>query len=138
MAVRVRLRIDAPGGRQLVTAAVLNGGFETEHPHLLVPARCAEALLGEFRSGAPREPIDTAAGRADVWVVPDLDGRVVTADREGRLVRFRALASELEPELLVSDTGIDALGLRIESFAPGRWRFADEAAARDSEPAHLW
>ena len=46
--------------------------------------------------------------------------------------------AEHDPELLVSDAGIDALGIRIESFAPGRWRFAEETYIRDSESPEYW
>ncbi len=34
--------------------------------------------------------------------------------------------------------GIDALGIRIESFVPGRWRFADETLIRNTEAPQYW
>ncbi len=40
--------------------------------------------------------------------------------------------------MLVSDAGIDGLGVRIESFAPGRRRFAEETRIRDSEAPQYW
>ncbi len=48
MAVRVRLRLTAAEGAEVVTGAVLNGGFEIAEPHLLLPARCAERLSGQL------------------------------------------------------------------------------------------
>ncbi len=46
--------------------------------------------------------------------------RVHTDDREGRELSFGILVSDYDTEVLVSDAGIDGLGVRIESFAPGR------------------
>ena len=40
--------------------------------------------------------------------------------------------------ILVSDSGIDALGIRIENFVPGHWRFADETIIRESEQPQYW
>jgi hypothetical protein len=34
--------------------------------------------------------------------------------------------------------GIDALGIRLESFVPGRWRFADETVVRDTSAPQDW
>lgn len=65
-------------------------------------------------------------------------GCAVTFDREGRSVEFRAFVSEGDSEVLVSDGGIDALGIRIESFVPGRWRFADETHIRETEAPQYW
>ncbi len=65
MAVRLKLRLTASGGAEVITSAVLNGGFEI-------------------------------------------------------------------------DAGIDALGVRIESFAPGRWRFAEETRIRETEAPEYW
>ena len=45
MAVRVKLRIRARGsGRGVETIALVNSGFETTTPQLLIPRRLAEEL----------------------------------------------------------------------------------------------
>lgn len=139
MAVRVRLKMTAPSGSELVTTAVLNGGFEVERPHLLLPTRCARALLGDYTIDATRQPVETAAGAAEFLVAASaVQACATTPGRDGTIVRFAAYVADAETEVLVSDSGIDALGLRIESFAPGRWRFADEVGARVSEPPERW
>ena len=51
---------------------------------------------------------------------------------------FRVLVSEHDKEVLVSDAGIDALGIRIESFVPGRWRFAEQTRVREAEAPQHW
>ncbi len=138
MAVRVRLRLIGSEG-ELLSAAVLNGGFEVRDPQLLLPGRCAAKLLGDWRKAAHEQAMDAAGGEVTLLA---LDGKVVgrihEEDREGREVSFGVLVSEHDAEVLVSDTGIDALGVRIESFAPGRWRFAEETLVRDSVAPQYW
>ena len=139
MAVRVRLRLTGSGNAEVISGAVLNGGFEIANPHLLLPARCAEKILGDFQAEAHRKAMEAAGGEVTLLSLDrEVLGRVHTDDREGREVSFHVLVSEHDPEVLVSDAGIDALGIRIESFAPGRWRFAEETLVRDSEAPEYW
>jgi len=139
MAVRVRLRLRGPTGTEASTSAVLNGGFEVPEPHLLLPARCADLLLGNYRPTAAREAMEAAGGEVVLLHAAErVSGRAMATDREGRDVDFRVFVSDADSEVLVSDGGIDALGIRIESFAPGRWRFADETRIRDTEAPQYW
>ncbi|MBI4859351.1 MAG: hypothetical protein HY815_03710 [Candidatus Riflebacteria bacterium] len=139
MAVRVRLCIRASDGAQLVTTAVLNGGFEVPDPHILLPHAAAERLLGDGLRKAVRQEMTGAGGPVELLALPDpVTAHAFASDREGPRTRFHLLVSRLDEEALVSDAGIDALSIRIESFAPGRWRFADETRIRDSEPPQYW
>lgn len=139
MAVRVRVVLRGVGATEVSTSAVLNGGFEIAEPHLLLPSRCADALLGDYRRTAIREAMDAAGGQIELLHPTErVTAQIVAADREGRSVDFRVLVSDGDSEVLVSDAGIDALGIRIESFAPGRWRFADEPRVRETEPPQYW
>ena len=139
MAVRLQLRLTGTGGVEVISSAVLNGGFEIAQPHLLIPAPLARRLMGDYRSTARQRAMEAAGGEVTFLAVDEeVVGRVHTDDREGREVSFHVLVAEHDPELLVSDAGIDALGVRIESFAPGRWRFAEETHIRDSEAPEYW
>jgi hypothetical protein len=139
VAVRVPLELKGPEGDALLAAAVLNGGFEVPDPHLLLPARCAALLLGDYRSTAAREALEAAGGEVELLhAAKRVTGRVVTRDRAGHAVEFRVFVSDADTEVLVSDAGIDALGIRVESFVPGRWRFADETRTRDTEAPQYW
>ena len=138
MAVRVPLELKGPAGT-VRTSAVLNGGFEVPEPHLLLPAGCAESVLGDYARGAQREELEAAGG--DVTLLRSAEqvvGRVCVADRIGPSVDFRVFVSSADTEVLVSDGGIDALGLRVESFVPGRWRFADEKQIRGTAAPAYW
>jgi len=139
VAVRVQLRLTGPEGSELLCNSVLNGGFEVPEPYLLLPAACAERLLGDYRASARNQEMEAAGGEVTFLMAEQaITGRVHTIDREGRQVSFRVLVSAGDAEVLVSDTGIDALGVRIESFAPGRWRFADETRIRETEAPQTW
>lgn len=138
MAVRVRLRLSGSEG-EVVSSAVLNGGFEIPGPHVLLPAPCAERLLGDYKASGRMQTMEAAGGHVELLFAQEsLTVRVHTDDHEGREVRFHAIVSEQDPEVLVSDSGIDALGVRIESFVPGQWRYAEETLIRDSEPPQHW
>lgn len=139
MAVRVRLRLVGPTAVEIETSAILNGGFEVTEPHLLLPAGCAERLLGDYREHAQVEEVEAAGGGVQLLHPSErVRGRVVTTDREGPSVDFRVYVSDGDTEVLVSDGGIDALRIRIESFVPGRWRFADETHSRGTEAPGYW
>lgn len=139
MAVRVRVRIVGEPGRTVETVAVLNGGFEVPEPHLLLPARCAERLFADFRRGAARQEMTAAGGTAEFYSLQrELPVRACALGREGPEAQFRVLVSDADHEVLISDGGIDALSLRVESFLPGRWRFADETHIRDAEAPQYW
>lgn len=142
MAVRVRLEIEVSGGGRVETVAVLNGGFEVELPHLLLPMACARRLIDDPTARAVLQPMEGAGGTPlEFWALTDpVTVRLVTSRGRGAAVTFLALVSAHDREALVSDVGIDALGIRIESFYPGRWRLTDEAPdeARPSEPPQYW
>ncbi|MCK4474281.1 hypothetical protein KAU30_00455 [Candidatus Bathyarchaeota archaeon] len=44
MAVRVRLRVELTNGKSLEATALVNTGFETRKPQLLLPVKAAEKL----------------------------------------------------------------------------------------------
>lgn len=139
MAVRVRLRIRASSGATVETTAVLNGGFEVPAPHLLLPFACASRLFDDLAGRGVRQEMEGAGGPVELLALPDtVEAQVITPDRQGPVARFHLLVSRVDAESLVSDAGIDALSLRIESFAPGRWRFADETRIRDTEAPQDW
>jgi hypothetical protein len=138
MAVRVRLRLTGPKG-SLTSSAVLNGGFEVPAPQLLLPARAATRLLGEFRRSAKRQEMEAAGGDVELLAARGtVRGCVLAGRRRGPETAFGVLVSDADSEILVSDAGIDALGVRIETFAPGRWRLADETVIRDTEAPQYW
>ena len=139
MAVRVSLLLRRGSGESLTPSALLNSGFETDEPHLLLPRGAAEKLFPQFPAGTTAATIGTAGGDAEILVPSDrVFARIVTGDRESREVAVRVFISEEESEILVSDTAIDALDVEIKSPGKGLWRFAAEDQVRDSVAPQAW
>lgn len=132
MAVRIplRLRSVSSPGTALRSTAVVNTGFETDRPEVLLPSPCAEALglYPQPPAGARVERYDTAGGSATFWRIPDAL-RVAIEDAEASPIPADALVSELDRELLLNDVLAGDLGIVILNPRTGDWR-------RNSDPAH--
>lgn len=139
MAVRVRVEFTGRVGRVLGCVALLNGGFESLRPTVLLPAAAAVHVLARPLAKARRIRVEVACGETSLWTVQEhLMGCVVTRDRRGRAIRFHVLVAEGEREVLVSDSAIDALGVEIKSFGKGLWRFRRQRRLRRSEDPQRW
>ena len=142
MAVRVRIRIERkakPAG--IETAAVLNSGYESKEPQVLVPARVAELLQ---LYPPPRMRVQTqtyeAVGRSiRLAVIPRaVTVRVLVRGPARRSVTCSAAISEHENEVLLNDCAIGSLGVVIVDARAGTWRFRNERAARGTECPQYW
>lgn len=142
MAVRVLLHLESQVSSQemqLDTVAVLNGGFESAEPCLLLPARAAARILTAGPSQAHQISAEVAGGETSFLLVDErVDGSVRTVDRQGPAVSFQVLISDRDREVLVSDSGIDALGIEVVRFGQGLWRFAGEGQSRASAAPRYW
>lgn len=106
---------------------------------MLLPRNAAQRLYPKFPEGTHSEIVSTAGGPDLVHTSLDLlEGRVVTRDRKGPVTDLRTIISDVETEILVSDTAIDALGLEVKSHGRGLWRFAGEARVRASARRRDW
>ena len=115
MSAIVTLAIEGPRKRRLEGAALLNGGFSSKAPSLLLPRAAALTLFPEYPAGTRPMGATTAGGRVSLRVAAETAWvHVVTQDRNGPRVRFQVVVSEEEDEVLISDYGIDALGVKIE------------------------
>ena len=143
MAVRVRLAVrNRETGASIELVALVNSGFETEGPELLLPIEAARALgLWPLRSGARAATYDTAGGPTNVWIYPRaLEVRVVAEDVETSPVVADAVVSPVEREALLSDKLVSALQIAIEDAGEGLWRFRFEGLnrLRKTEAPQLW
>jgi len=137
--VRVRVRIES-GGRQLVATALLNTGYESDAPEVLLPLRAAEELgLWPPPSGSRTETYVSASGYVRVVRVPGA-GRVtvLAGDRESESVPADIVVSELSDEVLLNDKIIGRLGIVLVDPGEGLWRFRDEDKLRGSERPQRW
>lgn len=140
MAVRVRLRIRSRrSGREVVTSALVNSGFEADTPQLLIPRRLATELgLWPPPEDAYVIDVGTAGGPAKKYFVPGaVEVSVVTEDRVVGPVVSDILISGIEHEVLISDRLGGELGIVILDLR-GKWRLSDEDRARSTETPQYW
>jgi len=136
--VRVRVKIKYKG-ELLETVALVNTGFETPNPQILLPVKAAEKL--GLWPDLPRDTLveiyDTAGGPTRVYRVRSAV-TVEVAERGGRGVVADAVISHMEVEVLISDRLAEELMIAIEKPSEGIWRFRDEKVERRSERPEIW
>jgi len=122
----------------LETVALVNTGFETPNPQILLPVKAAEKLKPwpNLPPDALVEMYDTAGGPTRVYrvrnaVKVEVPGRGISATAD-------AVISHSEVEVLVSDRLADELMIAIEKPGEGLWRFRDENVIRRSESPEIW
>ena len=128
--MRVRLRIKAIKGEggEAEVAALVNSGFETETPQLLIPRRLAETL-GLWPPPPESRIVEfgTAGGPIRNYMIPSsLEVRVLAGDRESRPIICDAIISHIEEEVLINDKLGEELGIMIIGIGSGKWRFIDD------------
>ena len=135
MGVRVKVRIGV-GSRSIELPALLNSGFESNEPDVVIPVRVAETLGLWPPRGFRLEEVATAGGDVRIFVLP----------RQGRIrlllgtnyepeIACNILINPYVDEVLLSDYVIDELGIVVLSFRRGLWRHKEdpEGTVRQSE-----
>jgi hypothetical protein len=137
MAVRIKLRLRYCG-KVLETSALVNTGFETPNPQILLPIKVAErlSLWPELPKDTLVEIYDTAGGPVRVYRVRNAVN--VEIPEKGISVIADAVISHTEVEVLISDKLADELMIVIERPGEGIWRFRDENILRKSEKPEIW
>ncbi|MBS7651993.1 MAG: hypothetical protein QW638_03875 [Candidatus Bathyarchaeia archaeon] len=143
MAVRVKLRIRAKGsGGEAVSPALVNSGFETEKPQLLIPVGLARVLgLWPPPITSLIAELGTAGGPVRNYLVPNaLEVSILTEERTTEPVECDAIISHIEEEVLINDKLSDELKIVMLKPGAGIWRFTDdpEGLSRRSEPPRYW
>jgi predicted aspartyl protease len=134
MAVRVRLRIKAKdSGSTVETNALVNSGFETLRPQLLVPRRLAEKL-GLWPGALEKARYSTymtAGGPVKNYVMPDaVSVSLVEEDLEPQNVDSDLVVSEVEEEVLISDKLTSRLCIIFEDAGEGVYSLKADPSRR--------
>ncbi len=129
MALRVRLRIRSrSSGREVETIALVNSGFETLKPQLLIPVSMARdlALWPSLPSNYIVKEYMTAGGPVRQYVIPDELLVRIVVEYETPYVVCDAVISMIEEEVLISDKLAGALGIIIYDVGEGIWRLRSD------------
>lgn len=128
MVVRVKLKIRAlNGGLIKETSALVNAGYESSSPEIVIPTPLAKLL--KLKQASMRRSYRSLAGgrKASIRFLPKgVEVTVMTQDREEGPVKADVVILQGEEEVMISDKLIDALKIEIVSPGKGIWRFNDE------------
>jgi len=130
--VRVRLRY---GSSSVDVTALVNTGYETDVPEILVPVDVAErlGLWPKLPEGTLVETYRTASGLMRVYRVRGARASLLVEGSEVGDVDVYVVISEYTDETLISDQLTSELGIVIEDPAKGLWRLRGESTVRASE-----
>jgi len=126
MGVRVRIRLEV-GDRAVEAPALLNSGFESDGPDIVVPLEVAEALGLWPPTEFQLEEVETAGGDIRLFSFPGR-GRLrllLGTDYEPEIT-CNILVNPHIDEVLLSDYVIDELGIVVVSFRRGLWRHKED------------
>lgn len=138
MAVRVKIRIEL-NDKRIETPALVNSGFETDVPTLVIPLKIAEMLgidVKELReetylgAGGTLVPVRSFSKETKVSVVCD--------DRIEGPVKSNVDISPGEKEVVLSDAATSKLKISLEDVKDGKWRFREEQKIRESVEKKEW
>jgi len=134
MGVRVKVRVKY-GSSSLDFVALVNTGYETDVPELLVPVSVAErlGLWPKLPEDTIVETYKTASGLMRVYRVRGARASLLVGDVEKRDVEVYLVISEHTDEALISDQLTSEFGIVIEDPAKGLWRLKGESLVRSSE-----
>ncbi|PCN50680.1 hypothetical protein B6U99_02985 [Candidatus Geothermarchaeota archaeon ex4572_27] len=141
MAVRVRLRIRArASGREVVTSALVNSGYEVDEPEILLPRRLVDYLGIAVEAPHARPLIyETPTGLYRLLMTP----KAVDVHLDDLCIEVKGVnvaVSEFEREVLLSDKLTSALGIQLLDVAEGVWRHRDDGpeVRRQSVGPEYW
>lgn len=126
MAVRVKIEIKTVKGKTKIINALVNTGFETERPQLLIPITLARKLELWPPMEATEVTYDTAGGPTKLWLYNDIAYIKIINDIKSKEVQCDILVSPIEREALISDYLASDLEIIIEEPRKGLWRLRTE------------
>ncbi|MCC6019172.1 MAG: hypothetical protein LM601_09080 [Candidatus Verstraetearchaeota archaeon] len=138
MGVRVRIKVKY-GSTSLDLVALVNTGYETDVPELLVPVSVAGSLglWPKLPDNTIMETYRTASGLMRVYRVGGAHVSLLVGGSEEKSVKTYIVISEYTDEALISDQLASELGIVIEDPAKGLWRLRGESLVRSSEESFL-
>jgi len=121
--VRVKVRVKY-SGKSVDLIALVNTGYETDVPEILIPVDIAEklGLWPKLPDNTLVETYKTASGLMKVYRVGGANVSLLIDDVEVRSTEAYVVISEHTDEALISDQLTSRLDIVIEDPAKGLWR----------------
>lgn len=145
MVVRVRVKLKALKGKvgeTIESVALLNAGYESKEPEIIIPIGVAERLgfWPRLPEGTEVESYEVA-GKIKVRtysIEGGLEVQIITKDKASNPIKTRTIIMEGQDEILLSDSSISIHQIIIEDAKLGIWRFKKEKKLRKSERPQYW
>jgi hypothetical protein len=140
MAVRIKIRIKRLDSRHetVDTVALVNAGYETDEPEIILPMPVAERLrlIPNLPNNTKIEEYGTLGGKVRcLWVPKCVEAWILPMSKSSKPVRAHAVLSDSEKEVLLNDKLAGAMKIIIEDIGKGYWRLPGERKLRVSEEA---
>ena len=140
MGCRVKVRLSA-GGRSITTSALVNSGFESDRPDIMVPVNLAR-LLGLWPpSRVNTVTVETGGGDVELFYASEpIDLELLLGDKPSRRLRVNVLVNPYVHEVALSDHVASELGIVLLDIKRGLWRLKDDSpdVVRETAPEELW
>jgi len=138
LGVRVRLRIRV-SNLEVITSALVNSGFESTEPELIIPPPLAD-ILRLTGSGVAEYRLVGGGGASGLRVDEVLKVSLVLGDRDTDEVDAVGTVLPGEDEVIISDRLASKLGIVIIDPYEGLWCLRDEVGrkVRRSAGMQLW
>jgi len=139
LACRVRIKLKRDEAC-IETSALINSGFETEAPDIVVPVEVARRLELWPPRHAEFAMLDTGGGEiATPYYEAALELELLLSDRQPKKVVVNVVVNPHVHEVLISDYVASMLGISILDLKRGLWRLQDEPdKVRSSEEREEW
>ncbi len=126
MACRVRVEIKR-GDRRVEAVALVNSGFETDEPDIVIPVNVARNLGLWPPSGSDVAMLDTGGGETvNPYYRECANLRLLLEDREAPVVRVNVIVNPYVDEVVISDYVSSVLGIVLLDLREGLWRLRDD------------
>jgi len=135
MACRVRVRL-VKGNKEIETSALVNSGFETDAPDIVIPVELAKRLGLWPPEEVAFALLDTGGGELSApYYESSIEMELVLDDREPRSVLVNVIVNPHVHEVLLSDFVASALGITLLDIKRGLWRLIDDPQGKVRETA---
>lgn len=132
--VRIKIRIKFKN-KEFETSTIVNTGYGTEEPEILLPAKLAEKIGIKLNWDTPKASYFTPNGEIELY--SPAETVEVKASPQSPVEAKIAISSK-EKEVIISDSLASALKIVIEDPFLGLWRFKGEKKERISEAPKFW
>jgi len=129
VACRIRVRIN------IETTALVNSGFETDTPDIVVPLTIAEKL----NLWPPKSSVSAVLNTGGEVITPYYENcgelELVLEDREPKRIRVNIVVNPYVDEVALSDYVSSELGIVLLDIKRGLWRLTDDPVNKVRESA---